>query len=85
MHLPDSYNVPLHQVVEHPELIGRMSAAPIVHLHYHWLFSPEHHLHGLAALERLGVPADRLAWLRARLPLESAGVNARQEAMTHAL
>jgi hypothetical protein len=40
-----------------------------VHVHYHGLFAGRHHEVALDLLARLGVPVDRLDWLRSRLPL----------------
>jgi hypothetical protein len=62
------YNVPLHALVQpqnwRPEWIDQ---AP-VHVHYHWMFDPEHRAEALGLLRRLGVPADRLDWVVAHLP-----------------
>jgi hypothetical protein len=66
---PDTYNVPLHQVIEHPELSSRPRLSALVHVHYHWLFTDRHHKAALDALRALGVGSDRLDWLGARLPL----------------
>lgn len=65
---PDTYNVPLHQVIEHTELAS-LRLATLVHVHYHWLFTDLHHKAALDALRALGVGPDRLDWLGARLPL----------------
>jgi hypothetical protein len=60
------YNVPLHLIAQaqywRPDWID---TAP-VHLHYHWMFNPEHRAEALGVLRRLGVPSDRLEWLTAR-------------------
>jgi hypothetical protein len=69
VHFPDTCNVPLHLVIEHPELETRARTSPLVHVHYHWLFSDPHHEAALAALRDMGVGPDRLEWLTARLPL----------------
>lgn len=69
VHFPDTYNLPLHLVIEQPELRTRARAAPIVHVHYHWLFTDPHHESALAALRDMGMAPDRLEWLTARLPL----------------
>ena len=66
---PDAYNVPLHQVIKHPELTPRLRASPLVHVHYHWLFTEPYYERALAALRNLGAGPDRLDWLTARLPL----------------
>ncbi len=67
VHFPDSCNLPLHLVAEHPELRARTT--PLVHVHYHWLFTDPHHETALADLRDLGVAADRIEWLNRRLPL----------------
>ena len=52
-HLPVTYNVPLHLLTDHPELAGpRMS--PLVHVHYHWLFTEPHYRRALVTLRNLG-------------------------------
>jgi hypothetical protein len=68
-HYPDTYNVPLHAVVERPELRTGPRPSPLIHVHYHWVFTDPHHEAALAALRDLGVGLDRLDWLAARLPL----------------
>ena len=52
-----------------PGSAARLPAAPLVHVHYHWLFTDPHHEAALAALQDLGAAPDRLEWLTARLPL----------------
>ena len=69
VHLPDCYNVPLHLLASEGEIDPRWAARPPVHLHYHWMFSQRHHEVALEILAQLHVPADRLAWLRSRIPL----------------
>ncbi len=69
VHYPDTHNVPLHLLVERPELRARLRTSPLVHVHYHWLFTAPHHETALAALRDLGASRDRLDWLTARLPL----------------
>jgi hypothetical protein len=69
VHYPDTYNVPLHLLVERPELAGCPRPSPLVHVHYHWLFTKAYYECALAMLRSLGVGADRLDWLTARLPL----------------
>jgi FtsZ-binding cell division protein ZapB len=68
------YNVPLHLLDQSqywpPEWI---EPAP-VHVHYHFMFDPEHRAEGLELLRRLGIPADRLEWVVAHLPLSSRAV-----------
>ena len=68
-HYPDRYNVPLHLIARDGEIDPRWSAAAPVHVHYHGLFAGRHHEIALDLLARLGVPVDRLDWLRSRLPL----------------
>lgn len=70
VHYPDAYNVPLHLLIEQPELAARPRASPLVHVHYHWLFTDPYHPAALAGLRDLGVGQDRLEWLTARLPLQ---------------
>jgi hypothetical protein len=65
----DSYNVPLHLLVERPELRPLWRASPPIHVHYHWLFTEAYYQPALGALRDLGVAPDRLDWLTARLPL----------------
>jgi hypothetical protein len=69
VHLPDCYNVPLHLLASGGEIDPRWLAHPPVHLHYHWMFSERHHEVALEMLAQLHVPADRLAWLKGRIPL----------------
>jgi hypothetical protein len=69
VHFPDTYNLPLHLVIEHPELRTRARTSPLVHVHYHWLFTDPHHEAALGALRDMGMAPDRLEWLTARLPL----------------
>jgi hypothetical protein len=38
-HYPEAYNVPLHLLMEHPELETGPRTSPLVHVHYHWLFT----------------------------------------------
>jgi hypothetical protein len=61
--LPETHNVPLH-------VLDRMASpipAPVVHLHYHGVFSPDSY--NPTATERLRLPAETEEWLKARLPL----------------
>jgi hypothetical protein len=69
VHYPESHDVPLQLLAERPELAARRRGAPLVHLHYHSLFSDPHHHGSLQVLRYLGLGADRLDWLAARLPL----------------
>ena len=68
VHYPDCYNVPLHLIASEGEIDPDWLALPPVHLHYHWMFVPRHHEIALEILEKLGVPADRRAWLAQRIP-----------------
>jgi len=68
VHFPETCNVPLHLLVDQPELRARARRAPLVHVHYHWLFA-ECHQAALAALRDMGLAPSRLEWLAARLPL----------------
>ena len=67
---PDTYNVPLHLLIEHPELTARLRTSPLVHVHYHWLFTPPYYERALVTLRDLGAGRDRLDWLTSRLPLQ---------------
>jgi hypothetical protein len=69
VHFPDGYNVPLHLLAGTADLGTCLGAAPLVHVHYHWLFTDTHHEKAIAAVRDLGAPPDRLEWLTARLPL----------------
>jgi hypothetical protein len=68
-HYPDSYNIPLHLLLDRPDLAADRIASPPVHAHYHWLFTAEYYQRALALLERLGSPREHLDWLSERLPL----------------
>jgi hypothetical protein len=69
-HYPDTYNVPLHLLMEHPELAPGPPTSPLVHVHYHWLFTDPYYERALATLRDLGAGRGRLDWLAARLPLQ---------------
>jgi hypothetical protein len=69
VHYPAQYNVPLHLLAADGAIDPCWSSAPPIHVHYHWMFQPEHHALALSILDQLGAPADRLAWLARRLPL----------------
>jgi hypothetical protein len=64
---PDTYNVPLHILMDEPA--RRPVASPIVHVHYHWVFADPYYRPALAALRDLGAGRDRVEWLAARLPI----------------
>jgi hypothetical protein len=72
---PDCYNVPLHLIASEGEIDPRWLARPPVHLHYHWMFDERHHENGMELLARLGVPADRRAWLLERTPFRAQAVS----------
>jgi hypothetical protein len=65
----DTCNVPLHLLAQRPDLVeARVGRVPI-HVHYHWMFTPPYYRSACDTLGRLGVPAERLAWLDTRLPV----------------
>jgi hypothetical protein len=68
-HYPARYNLPLHLVAAAGAIDPAWTAAPPVHVHYHWMFDPAHRDQALALLAELGVDADRIAWLARRTPL----------------
>ena len=68
VHYPDSYNVPLHLIASEGEIDARWLARAPVHVHYHWMFDARHHENAMDLLTRLGVPADRRAWILERTP-----------------
>ena len=70
---PDSYNVPLHMLVDRRTFPGWPVSRPLVHVHYHWLLTAPTHEDALTTLEGLGVQQERIAWLRERLPLLESG------------
>lgn len=66
---PASHNIPLHLLVDRPELAGWPRTAPPVHVHYHWLFANDRCDASMTALRALNLTEDRLDWLAGRLPL----------------
>jgi hypothetical protein len=68
-HYPDAYNVPLHILMDRPDLAAAPRTLPLVHVHYHWQFTGACFERALATLRTLGAGRDRLEWLAARLPL----------------
>ena len=70
---PDTCNVPLHLLAQRPDLVaaraGRVSRTAPIHVHYHWMFTAPYYRAACDTLRGLAVPADRLAWLDARLPI----------------
>lgn len=69
IHYPDSYNVPLHLLMDQANLSPRSRQSPLVHVHYHWLFTAPYYESALAAMRKLGADEEQLGWLSERLPL----------------
>jgi hypothetical protein len=69
------YNVPLHALVQPHNWRPEWAIQAPVHVHYHWMFNPEHRVEALGLLGRLGVPADRLEWVVAHLPASCGNVS----------
>ena len=69
---PDTYNIPLHLLLDFPGVVAPRPS-PLVHVHYHWLFTDAYYASALAALRALGAAPDRLDWLTSRLPLATDG------------
>jgi hypothetical protein len=73
---PETCNVPLHLLAQRPDLVdaraGRHPIAAPIHVHYHWMFTAPYYRAAADTLRRLGVRADRLAWLEARLPIDAS-------------
>ena len=69
VHYPDSYNVPLHMLADRTNPPRPARSAPLVHVHYHWLFTDRYYESALAAMENLGAEPEHLDWLSKRLPL----------------
>lgn len=69
VHFPDSYNVPLHILANRRDLAIRARKSPIIHVHYHWLFTDPYYQSALATMKNLGVGEEQLEWLSDRLPL----------------
>lgn len=63
-HYPQNYNVPLHLLLN-----ASTPISPLIHVHYHWLFTRPYCESALAALRTLGVETRHLDWLAARLPI----------------
>jgi hypothetical protein len=83
-HYPDWYNVPLHLIAADSDIDPRWLVRSPVHLHYHWMFAPQHHDVAMDLLARLGLPEDRRDWLAARTPLPAEGEGAPARAATDA-
>ncbi|MEO8257334.1 MAG: hypothetical protein ABI868_08325 [Acidobacteriota bacterium] len=64
-----SHNVPLHLLPQRPQLIADLRRSPLVHVHYHWLFTDRYHRAALALIRHLGAEPDQVDWLAARLPI----------------
>jgi hypothetical protein len=64
----ESHNFPLHLVAEMSTPIPR----PLVHLHYHWLFTAGEADAIRIAFDKLELPEDVAEWLATRLPLDPA-------------
>ena len=65
--LPATYNFPLH-------CLDQMTTSipwPLIHVHYHWLFSAEACDANPMLNEKLNLSVEAAEWLRARLPLRS--------------
>jgi hypothetical protein len=82
VHYPDHYNVPLHLIAADGEIDPRWMRHFPVHLHYHWMFSPQHRDNALDLMATLGVPAEMMAWTRERTPLTGQGERSPREAAT---
>ena len=56
-----------------PDLVaaraGRVPRLAPIHVHYHWMFTAPYYRTACDTLRALAVPADRQAWLEARLPI----------------
>jgi len=65
---PNTYNVPLHLLMQRPDLAVFLQS-PLVHVHYHWLFTEQYVAQALGLLRTLGVANAKLEWLGDRLPI----------------
>ncbi len=68
VHFPGSYNLPLHLVASKGDIDPQWTVEAPVHVHYHYMFTPKRYETAMEILARIGVPADRLAWLVERIP-----------------
>lgn len=68
---PETYNVPLHLLLNGSPTTPRRPGSPLVHVHYHWLFTRPYCASALVALRNLGVEDRQLDWLAPRLPIGS--------------
>jgi hypothetical protein len=68
LHYPPTYNLPLHLVAATGEIDPVWTAVPPVHVHYHYMFTPQRCEIAMEIMAKLGVTEDRLAWLADRVP-----------------
>ena len=54
------------------EIGAEWCARPPVHVHYHYMFTPQRYEVAMEIMAKLGVPADRLAWLAERIPFSDS-------------
>jgi hypothetical protein len=64
--LPATHNFPLHL----PDSLAAPIPKPLIHIHYHGLFSADSADANPILSEKLKLPADVTEWLEARLPLQ---------------
>jgi hypothetical protein len=76
-HFPDTCNVPLHLLEGHD--LVRPRSGPLVHVHYHWLFTAPHATGALALLRAIGATADQIGWIGERVPIEYRGEGLRAQ------
>ena len=55
-HYPDTYNVPLHLLADRPKHRLVPPVSPLVHVHYHWLFTDPYYRPALVTLRDLRRP-----------------------------
>jgi hypothetical protein len=65
----DNCNIPLHLLLRRPDLQASLTTSPLVHLHYHWLFTETYYRSALPVIRNLGADSERLDWLTAQLPI----------------
>jgi hypothetical protein len=66
---PRTYNVPLHTLIDRPQLLAAQAVEPLVHLHSHWTLTAPYLDAALRTLRQIEPRTDRIAWLAERLPL----------------
>jgi hypothetical protein len=66
--------VPLHVLATESGWTDEWRGNSPIHVHYHWMLYGEHRTRTIETLARLAVPADRLAWINARTPLDDTHV-----------